>query len=426
MRSVIFLVTLILWVASALAQQDEVALLVSRNSSISNRAELIRRETKELRLSTFTFDLDQFGTDTIGLLADAAKRGVKVKLNVDVYHGSLPRNAAVLKALEELGVEVKLFNPLLDNFYSLNYRNHMKSLIGSDFMILGDRNMTKDYFSRKSGNNFIGMDVLIKGDEVTKAKEHFDQVFETAQMKKKKWGVVTRPSAEKVEEAKKLIDEWIANAKKIPSPRVALEMDNLVPENLRYFGDSPGGIWSKDKEGVHRELISMINRSEKTLEFTNPYVLFTPETQDAIDNALARGVKIRVNTNSAVTTDSKLMGMAWDFHKYELVAKGIEVRELKPGQYLHAKTVVMDSKEVFVGSFNLDPRSQNLNLENGVFIKDKRVAEQLNRHNDLIRKKFMTLVGKEEIPKMTKAQKASWCVKRGMKKMISNLVYNIL
>ena len=36
---------------------------------------------------------------------------------------------------------------------------------------------------------------------------------------------------------------------------------------------------------------------------------------------------------------------------------------------LHAKTAVFDRKTVFVGSFNLDPRSRNLNTEIGILVE---------------------------------------------------------
>jgi putative cardiolipin synthase len=41
---------------------------------------------------------------------------------------------------------------------------------------------------------------------------------------------------------------------------------------------------------------------------------------------------------------------------------------------LHAKTVVFDRKVTFVGSFNLDPRSVNLNTEMGWLIKSEALA----------------------------------------------------
>jgi len=41
---------------------------------------------------------------------------------------------------------------------------------------------------------------------------------------------------------------------------------------------------------------------------------------------------------------------------------------------LHTKAFIVDDKEVFIGSFNFDPRSANLNTELGVIIRDPQLA----------------------------------------------------
>jgi putative cardiolipin synthase len=421
MRSIVLFFLFILSVASTFA--DEVSLLVSRKESYQSRVELIRNEKKELRLSTFTFDLDDFGKETLGHLVDAAKRGVKVTLNIDGLPGTLPKNAAALKVLEEAGVEVKLFNPVYRNIAAVNYRNHMKSLIGSDSMILGDRNMTSDYFNRKSGNDFIGMDVLIKGDQVNEAKKHFDRVFESKPLKK--YASIYVPDKKTVL-SKLELEEWLTHSSRVKVIREAKEKRIINPKSITYYADSPGGIWSKDPNGIHGRIIDMINRANKTLEFTNPYVLLTVETKKALQDALNRGVKIKVNSNSVETTDSKLMSMAWDSHKDELLDMGIEVHELKKGHFLHAKTIVRDNAESFIGSFNLDPRSQNLNLENGVFIVDDTVASRLDSHNRRLRTYFMTKTQKTVITGMTATQKTNHCVRKSLRRYISSAFYPIL
>ena len=41
---------------------------------------------------------------------------------------------------------------------------------------------------------------------------------------------------------------------------------------------------------------------------------------------------------------------------------------------LHAKTMVVDGEILFVGTFNFDPRSENLNTEVGVIIPNRTLA----------------------------------------------------
>jgi putative cardiolipin synthase len=48
------------------------------------------------------------------------------------------------------------------------------------------------------------------------------------------------------------------------------------------------------------------------------------------------------------------------------------------GSSLHAKTFSVDRQHVFVGSFNFDPRSANLNTELGFVIDSPRLAQRIN------------------------------------------------
>jgi putative cardiolipin synthase len=44
---------------------------------------------------------------------------------------------------------------------------------------------------------------------------------------------------------------------------------------------------------------------------------------------------------------------------------------------LHAKVVVFDRQDIFVGSFNLDPRSADINTEAGLYVESPELAAQV-------------------------------------------------
>lgn len=404
---------------------DDISLLAARSQSHAARLELIRKETKELRLNTYIFELDVFGKEQIGLLVDAAKRGVKVKLSVDGWMAGLPKHYAILQALEDAGIEVKIYNPVYRNSASFNYRNHMKGLFGSDHMILGGRNMKHHYFERRSPKNFIDVDVLVKGEQVELGKKNYDLVFNSSQMKKPTgFSLMDKYLIQ----AKKDLIEWSNDAIKKPMKDVYLSVTSkyIKVEDVKYHADAPDGYFTKHSDSLHKKVLGMINRSEKSLDFTNPYVLLTPETKEALQKAIDRGVKVRINSNSALTQDSHVMGMAWDAKKYEMIDMGIEVNELRKGYYIHAKTIVRDGEEIFVGSFNLDPRSQNLNLENGIFIKDETLAKNLSSHNRRIVSGFMNKVEKLDLKKMAIGDRVNHCVKSAFGKLITKALYPVL
>ena len=66
---------------------------------------------------------------------------------------------------------------------------------------------------------------------------------------------------------------------------------------------------------------------------------------------------------------------------------------------LHAKSLVVDDEIAFIGSYNLDPRSENINTEVGLVVSDRRFAKRLkdNIKNDM-EPQNSWVIGKKKIP----------------------------
>jgi len=106
-----------------------------------------------------------------------------------------------------------------------------------------------------------------------------------------------------------------------------------------------------------------------------------------------RGVEIRVLTNSLASTDEASVYAAFMRHRAELLRCGVELYELRPDAAfiqrewtwlrgrseaeLHTKAVVFDRMMVMVGSFNLDPRSRNLNTELAILVESPALATKV-------------------------------------------------
>lgn len=394
---------------------DEVDILISRKHAKQVRMETLLSETKEIRYNTYVFDLDDTGKKVLGLLTDAAERGVKVKLIIDDWEQGLAKKPALLQALMDSGVEVKVFNPILSNPGGVNYRNHIKSLISDDELVVGGRNTQGHYFKE-----YIDVEAHVKGPQVDVARKHYDSVFDSDRVK------VPRGSknAEDVLQAKQELRQWgkIAREKYL-NPMNKHKKHSTKVEKLAYVADSPA-LAEKRANGINKQVIAMIDRAEKNLDLMNPYVLVSPEERDALQRAIDRGVKVRISTNSSAVTDSKLVALAWNIKKKELVDMGIEVYE--SGQYIHAKTMVRDKKEVFIGSFNMDMRSHNLNLENGIFFENKKLASELDVHQRRIARRFTTRYERTREKSRTILHKGGRCVQEGINRLITTIVYPIL
>jgi len=108
-----------------------------------------------------------------------------------------------------------------------------------------------------------------------------------------------------------------------------------------------------------------------------------------------RGVQLRILTNSLAATDVGAVHAGYAKRREALLRSGAKIYELKPdyerqsgdakdtkkrhqggrsSASLHAKTFSVDRTRVFIGSFNLDPRSIHLNTEMGFVIESARLA----------------------------------------------------
>ena len=114
----------------------------------------------------------------------------------------------------------------------------------------------------------------------------------------------------------------------------------------------------------------------------------------------ARGVKVRILTNSLSSSDVKSVHSGYAKRREDLLRAGIRLYELKTtaahdthGTYslgsssssgLHAKTFAVDRNRIFVGSFNFDQRSARLNTEMGLVIDSPTLAQGLAEAFDTI------------------------------------------
>jgi len=118
----------------------------------------------------------------------------------------------------------------------------------------------------------------------------------------------------------------------------------------------------------------------------------------AVFQELARsGVRVRVLTNSLSATDVSAVHAGYAKRRVALLQSGVRLFELErtdtaeqsggggsSSASLHAKTFAVDRERLFVGSFNFDPRSAELNTEMGLVIHSAalagRLAESFDTH----------------------------------------------
>jgi putative cardiolipin synthase len=166
-----------------------------------------------------------------------------------------------------------------------------------------------------------------------------------------------------------------------------LERDGLVWAPYRLVYDSPDkGIRSEDGPSVAitKPLVEALNSAKNELIVVSPYFVPRKTGIQFFSELQARGVDVTIVTNSLAANNQVTVHGGYAPSRKPLLKKGVQIFEVRPDAYvpgaelvavsgakatLHTKAFLVDRKKVFVGSFNFDPRSANLNTESGVIIE---------------------------------------------------------
>jgi phosphatidylserine/phosphatidylglycerophosphate/cardiolipin synthase-like enzyme len=148
-------------------------------------------------------------------------------------------------------------------------------------------------------------------------------------------------------------------------------MEQTFDDDWNDISDAAGTgddlVWSPGSENT---LISTIDNANKTLLVYNEEINDADVTQ-ALVNAAQRGVSVEV----VMTYSSE-----WKKSFTQLKAAGVQVKTFDPKAtlYIHAKMILADGKQAFVGSENFSPTSLNKNRELGLMLTDSTVLISLS------------------------------------------------
>ena len=154
-----------------------------------------------------------------------------------------------------------------------------------------------------------------------------------------------------------------------------------------------------DKEDtVVNGLLQLMGQARRDLLIVSPYFVPGPEITTAFAAARARGVRVRVLTNSLASNDAPIAHAGYARHRQELLAMGVDLYEMHSEAtsvrrafsgtgsgggatgasraMLHSKLMIMDNRLLAVGSMNLDMRSQKQNTEIALLIRSTDLARQ--------------------------------------------------
>jgi cardiolipin synthase len=282
-------------------------------------------------LEVFTFSASEIGLRFREALETAARRGVRVRLLVDVV-GSFSLRRDYFAALISAGGEMRWFNNL--RLASFSFRDHRKLLVVDDALaFVGGCNIAQEYFGDGITIGWRDGGISVSGPVAVPLGAEFGRQWEQALARR--WTFSPGESRHPV----------------APGSGVDIEALFIKPG----FGRNPL------REALRRDLATATD-----VAITTAYFLPTRRIRRQLAHAVARGARVRLLL--AGKSDVRMMQLASRSLYRRLLRAGIGIWEYQP-QVLHAKLIVIDDV-VYVGSSNLDPRSLRINFEIMLRIKD--------------------------------------------------------
>lgn len=394
--------------------------LIEGRDAFAARVLLARSAERSLDVQYYIWRDDLTGTLMLDALREAAVRGVRVRLLLDDNNtGGLDPALAALD--REPNVEVRLFNPFaqrrwrslgyLTDFSRLNRRMHNKSFTADgQATIVGGRNVGDEYFGVAGDMLFVDLDVLAVGPVVRGVSQDFDRYWNSASA----YPVAALVDAGDAERPNALAGRAASLCKQpeaqryLEAIRTSSFVEQLVEHRLplewslaRLVSDDPAKVLGRadpdDRMAVG--LRKLLGEPTRQLDLVSPYFVPSKEAAHALGEIARRGVQVRVLTNSLEATDVAAVHAGYAKWRRELITAGVTVFELRrrwaaelpergKGRFgssassLHAKTFGVDGRAVYVGSFNMDRRSIDLNTEMGLVIESAQLAGQLDKTLD--------------------------------------------
>jgi len=403
-----------------------VYVLEDGGGSLVARAWFCEYAEKTIDIQYFIFSTDNVGLIACDFLVRAADRGIKIRMLVDDIMVEADLDDILTLDSHE-NIDIKIYNPGVNlgkniyekikkftfDFRSANQRMHNKTfIVDSQVVITGGRNIADEYFDYDHEYNFRDRDVLLLGKVTQKVQRSFDEFWNDA-LSVPVTRLSDRITENPTKDTFKKLHEYACNPENF-WPQVKERIENLHTafqgikdsgnliwaDRVDFISDRPGkndGLNGLGGGGLSTEaLVELIRSAEHSIDIQSPYLITTEPVINLFKNAVDRGVHIRIMTNSLLSTDNLEAFSGYQRDRKKLLKTGVRVFEFRPDaaeRYeimtgalqseidfapifgLHAKTMVIDGNITVIGTFNLDPRSANLNTECIAVIHAENVAK---------------------------------------------------
>lgn len=321
------------------------------------------------------------------------------------------------------------------DFSRLNHRMHNKSFtIDNQATVIGGRNIGDEYFGAGGGALFVDLDTLAVGPIVQETSRDFDSYWNSASSYPAERilpsGAIRAPLERVPRDTPAAQDYFRALRESEVVGKLGQGELPLTWAPVTLVSDDPvKALGRADREDLLiTQLDEVLGVPRERLGLVSGYFVPTEALIDKLARTAARGARVQVVTNGFAATDVPVVHSGYAGDRKALLRAGVELWELKKesggaaadrnwgsagsgsagsglggsgsgglggsagsggsrsgtgstsgvpqgaGQALHAKTFTVDGERLFVGSFNLDPRSARLNTELGFVIDSSELS----------------------------------------------------
>jgi putative cardiolipin synthase len=386
--------------------------LIEGFDAFGARLKLMTHARRSIDAQYFLMKPDHAGLVFASEMMKAADRGVRVRFLLDDIFTTMDDvYLALLDA--HPNIEVRLFNPVSrKGIYTLNYlghfslanrRMHNKAFVVDNLVaVVGGRNIAAEYYQLETSGEFIDFDMLSIGPIVKQVSDEFDEYW-NHELAVPMEALFRNDDRAKIDKARAEMKQGMAEAgesiyaEAITTPVIkqlsALELKPYVA-HARLITDDPQKLLqevSQAQQIVANEMREALLDAESEIIIATPYFIPRDHGIELIRTLRDKGIRITILTNSLATNNHTSVHSAYAGYRKRLLDAGVELWEARADAAkittpegetqldkltLHTKGVLIDGKQLFVGSLNLDPRSIDINTEMGLLINSRELGER--------------------------------------------------
>lgn len=345
---------------SPLTKGNKIVLLKDGPVTLVAMFKAIESAKDHINIETFISDADAEGKKMANALIEKVKQGVQVNVVYD-SRGVSSNPKDFYESMRKGGINVLEYNPMdpskARGKWELLHADHRKIMIvDGRIAITGGINISGVYSSKL----FHRREFWEKSKQITDGK---DVAWRDTDVQ------IEGPAV--LELQKLFLENWAAQkGPKLPTrnyfPQAKESGDTLV----RILGTSHGA----ENRLSYISYFTAITFAEHSIHLTNAYFLPDKHFLQAIIDAAKRGVDVKLVLPQV--TDSNWARNASHYNYQELMDAGVKIYELR-GEFLHAKTGVIDGVWSNVGSSNMDTWSLQHNDEIDTVVLSRSFAEQM-------------------------------------------------